>query len=102
MGRKNKGDIKLQDLPYDSDEETDSRELALLNNILSINKRSPEEYNTLKYVLFATGIFIVLSLPFTDRILELAIPVTQSWLILLGLKTILFFILYYIVFYVNK
>lgn len=101
MGKKDRG-TKLADLPDDSDEEIDSDELAVLNSILNVKRDSPKEYNTIKYVMFATGIFIVLSLPFTDRILELALPIANSWLILIGLKTIIFFIAFYIVVYMNK
>ena len=101
MGKKDRG-TKLADLPDDSDDEIDSQELAVLNSILNVKKTSPEEYNSLKYIMFATGIFFVLSLPFTDRILELALPIANSWLILVGLKTIVFFIAFYIVFYMNK
>ena len=101
MGKKDRG-TKLADLPDDSDDEIDSQELAVLNSILNVKKTSPEEYNSLKYIMFATGIFFVLSLPFTDRILELALPIANSWLILVGLKTIVFFVTFYIVFYMNK
>nr|QBK87500.1 MAG: uncharacterized protein LCMAC201_04100 [Marseillevirus LCMAC201] len=101
MGKKDHG-TKLADLPDDSDDEIDSTELAALNSILNIKKKSPEEYNSLKYVMYATAIFLMLSLPFTDRILELALPMANSWLILVGLKTIIFFIVYYIVFFINK
>ena len=101
MGKKDRG-TKLKDLPEDSDEEIDSKELSVLNSILNVKKDSPEEYNTLKYVMFATGIFLALSLPFTDRILELALPMANSWLILVGLKTIVFFIVYYVVVYMNR
>jgi len=102
--RKRDNGTKLEDLPDDSDseEEIDSKELAVLNSILNVKKKNPEEYNNLKYVMFATFIFLLLSLPFTDRILELALPIANSWLILVGLKTVLFFIIYYIVFYMNK
>jgi len=101
MGKKDHG-TKLTDLPDDSDDEIDSQELAVLNSILNVNKKSPEEYNKLKYVMYATGIFLILSLPFTDRILELALPIANSWLILVGLKTVLFFIVFYIVCYMNS
>lgn len=103
MGKKDHG-TKLQDLPEDSDneEDIDSKELAVLNSILNVKKKNPEEYNKLKYVMFASGLFLLLSLPFTDRILELALPMAHSWLILVGLKTVIFFIAYYIVFYMNK
>ena len=100
-GKKDRG-TKLQDISDDSDAEIDSEELAVLNSILSIKKNSPQEYNTLKYVMYATGIFMIMSLPFVDRILELAMPMANSWLILVGLKTVIFFILFYIVFYINK
>ena len=102
MGKKDHG-TKLEDLPEDSDtEDIDSKELEVLNSILNVKKKNPEEYNKLKYVLFATVLFLLLSLPFTDRILELALPMANSWLILVGLKSIIFFIAYYIVFYMNE
>lgn len=99
--KKKKG-TKIDDLPETSDNEADTKELAVLNNILDIKKTNPKEYNTLKFVIYATLIFFVLSLPFVDRIIELAIPMCQSWLILIGLKVVVFFILYYIVFYFNR
>lgn len=101
MGKKEHG-TKLEDLPEESDtEDIDSKELAVLNSILNVKKKNPEEYNKLKYVMFASGLFLLLSLPFTDRILELALPMANSWLILVGLKTVIFFIAYYIIFYMN-
>jgi len=103
MPKKIKG-AKLDELPEDSDddEDIDSKELSILNSILKSKEKSPEEYNTIKYVMYASGIFALLSLPFTDRILELALPITNSWLILVGLKTIIFFIMFYILFFINK
>ena len=102
MGKKKDQGTKLQDLPDDSSEEIDSKELSVLNGILNMKKKSPKEYDTLKFVMYATAIFLVLSLPFVDRIVELALPITSSWLIMLGVKTVVFFIIYYIIFYMNK
>lgn len=104
MGRKNNDNgTKLEDLSDDSDnEDVDINQLEILNNILNIKNKNPKEYNTIKFVLFATALFIVLSLPFTDRLLELAIPAASSWLILICMKTILFFVGYYIIVYANK
>lgn len=101
MGRKSRG-TKLKELPDESDEETDSQGLAVLNKILNVQKESPEEYSTVKLVFYATGIFLLLSLPFTDRLFELAMPVAGSWLVLLGLKTIIFFICLYITIHFTK
>jgi hypothetical protein len=100
--KNNKNIENLEDIPDDSEQEIDSKELSILNNILNVKNNSPQEYNTLKYVIYATIIFIILSLPFVDRIFELAVPITQSWLILVGFKTVIFFIMYYIIFYINK
>ena len=102
MGKKSRDSTKLADMSDDSDEEIDSKELSTLNTILNVKKKSPEEYDTLRYVMYASGIFLLLSLPFTDRILELSLPMANSWLILVGLKTIIFFIVFYIIFYMNK
>ena len=102
MGKKEKETgLNLEDID-DTDDEIDSKELSVLNGILNVHKKSPKEYSTLKYVLYATALFLVLSLPFLDRILELAVPLANSWLILVGLKTVVFFIVYYIIFYMNK
>jgi len=101
--KENMTGTKIAELPNDSDVEVDTKELALLNSILNVDKKSPEQYHsTIKYVMTATGIFIVLSLPFIDRLFELALPIARSWLILLACKTILFFVLFYIVFHIMK
>ena len=89
---------KLEELP-DSDTDIDSRELEILNTILNIKTDNPEEYSKLRFVFYATAIFVLLSLPFTDRIIELSTPSATSWLILLIIKSIIFFMLYYIVVY---
>lgn len=102
MGKKVKEGMKLEDIDESDDEDIDSNELAVLNNILNVKQKAPKEYSTLKYVLYATAIFFLLSLPFLDRVFELAVPLANSWLILIGLKTIVFFILFYIVFYMNN
>ena len=89
---------KIDDLP-DTDSEIDSRELQILNSILNVKTENPEEYSRLRFVFYATALFVLLSLPFTDRIIELATPSATSWLILLILKAVAFFMLYYIVVY---
>ncbi len=89
---------KIDDLP-ESDTEIDSRELQVLNTILNVKSEDPQEYSRLRFVFYATAIFFLLSLPFTDRIIELATPSATSWLILLAIKVIIFFMLYYIVVY---
>jgi glucan phosphoethanolaminetransferase (alkaline phosphatase superfamily) len=100
MGKK--GSVKLDDLPLESDDEAQASDLEVLNTILTTNKKNPQEYATLKFVLYATMIFALFSMPITDRVLQLAVPMANSWLVLLGLKTIVFFVIYYIIFYVNK
>ena len=97
MGRKKKDSINIEDLP-DSDSDIDSRELAVLNGILNINKDNTE-YSRLQLTMYATMIFALLSLPFTDRIIELAAPIASSWLILVGIKIVIFFMLFYIIVY---
>lgn len=92
---------KLSDIPETS-EDIESDELNILNNILKMNTEDPEQYSSIKFVFFATAIFALLSLPFTDRLLELALPQASSWLILLGIKIVIFFVVYYIVFSTNK
>lgn len=90
---------KLNDI--DTSEDIEPTDLAVLNSILDIKNRNSSQYETLKYVMFATALFAILSLPFTDRIIELAFPLATSWLILVGMKSVLFFILFYIIYYSN-
>jgi len=91
---------KLKDLPVDSDSEDETNDetsgLDVLNNVLGMKDKNPSEYNSIKHVLYATAIFFVLSLPFFDRIIELVLPITSSWLILLAVKTVVFFIGFYL------
>lgn len=90
---------KIEDLP-DTDEPADINELEVLSSILDVPETNPQEYNRLRFVFFATFIFAFLSLPFTERVIELAAPMTStSWLVLLVVKVMVFFILYYIVVY---
>ena len=101
MGKKNHS-IRLDDIPDTSDEEIEPKELAVLNSILVMKKNAPEKWEKLKHVVYATMIFAVLSLPFTDRVFELAIPMASSWLILWGLKIMVFFAFLYLVSCVMK
>ena len=90
---------KLNDL--DTSEDIEPSDIAVLNSILDVKNRNSSQYETLKYVMFATALFVILSLPFTDRLIELAFPMASSWLILVGMKAVLFFIIYYIIYYAN-
>lgn len=94
--------MKLRDVPAkssgddDDDESIESSEVAIMNEIFKTDARS-SKYNIMRYVFYATGLFILLGLPFTDRIIELAFPMAQSWLVLLGAKSIAFFIAFYVI-----
>jgi len=92
---------KLIDLPETDDDDTisNSKELSFLTNILNMKKKNPTAYHkTFKYVIFATIIFIALSNPLMDKVIKIAMPFTESWLFLLIIKTVLFFLIYYIIF----
>jgi hypothetical protein len=88
------GKHKKKPEPEDSDSEEEENSLNVLSSILNTKDAG---YGNIKYCLYATAIFFVLSLPFTDKMIELVVPVTSSWLILLAVKTIAFFIFYYII-----
>lgn len=100
LGKRNSGSTKLENL--DSDIETPEHELEILESLLDVKTTNPEVYDKLKYVLFAAAIFALISLPFTERIIELANPAANSWLVLLIIKTMMFFVLYYIVVYAQN
>lgn len=111
MGRrktkKPSASISLESISDDSDISSDTddynerksiqqQELSILNDIFKTDTKSAKYNGVLKYVLYASVLFLVLSLPFTDRIIELAFPLSASWLILVSVKTIAFFIAFYI------
>lgn len=77
-------------------ESRQQQELSILNDIFKTDPKSVKYSGSLKYVFYAAALFFVLSLPFTDRVIELAFPLSTSWLILVITKTIAFFIAYYI------
>jgi len=91
--------VKLDDL--DTDDSPSENDLTMLNEILKTSAKNPVKYASLKYVFYATALFFVLSLPFTDRIIELAFPMACSWLILIGFKAVAFFVAYYLVSHVS-
>jgi hypothetical protein len=94
------GGLKLSEIPDSKDdsdaEDIDSQEVAIMNEIFKTDARS-SKYNTMRYIFYATALFIILSIPFTDRIIELAFPMAQSWLVLVGAKSIAFFLAYYVI-----
>lgn len=105
MGKKKtSASVRLEDISddendYQNENEgggVDSQELSILNEIFKTNTKSPKYTGSLKYVFYASTLFLILSLPFTDRIIELAFPLSNSWLILVSVKTIAFFIAFYI------
>ena len=98
---KNKKYVKVEDIP-ENDEELSESENELMNSVFSIKNTNPKEYNgRFKYVLFASIAFIVLSLPVLDRLIEMAVPLANSWPILLGIKSVLFFCTFYLIWYAN-
>ena len=111
MGRKKKNtetkeNISLDELDNISDEESeidiDNNQLNALQQILQVSEKNPTEWNRLKFVFYATILFAILSLPFIDKIYQLIFSNSSSWLILISMKIITFFVLYYIIVYLNK
>lgn len=114
MGRKKKTEpkehISLDELDNISDEESevdadtniDNNQLNALQQILKVSENNPSEWNRLKFVFYATILFAILSLPFIDKIYQLIFSNSSSWLILIAMKIITFFVLYYIIVYLNK
>lgn len=82
---------------YTERQSQQQQELSILNDIFKTDPKSAKYNGSLKYVFYAAALFLVLSLPFTDRVIELAFPLSTSWLILVIAKTVAFFIAYYII-----
>lgn len=88
----------LDDLPVDN-KMNDARELDALKTYYKLDQPSSGSKRSLaefKEVVFATLLFILMSLPLTDKIINL-IPFTDSTYAFYGIKAFLFFCILYII-----
>jgi hypothetical protein len=85
----------IQDIPYD-DEIIDDETETVINSLFS--QINTDGLTPFKITLYSTILFSVLSTPFIDRLLQLVIPTTEiGWVILLTAKTVIFFVLMYLI-----
>ena len=93
----------FSDDEYSDDEEEDeedgyTRDIALAHTLVSNKTRKEIKRDETKLsVLYSTGIFLLLSIPITDTLIKTGFPLADSWLILLGIKTVVFFLLVYLI-----
>jgi hypothetical protein len=108
MTRRGKKEIiRLDELSEDSDDSEDSKENGSIRmedargvavvNALYPQRMKKNQSNTLsnKHIVYATGIFVLMTNPLTDKLITSAFPLSQSWLVLLIVKTVLFFLFMY-------
>jgi len=87
---------KLKDIPSDDDNSSaSSEEIATVKKILQTSEKKTPEGSTIRNVLIATFIFAFLASPIVDKISLLIFPNIKSWLIILTVKTIAFFVIFY-------
>jgi len=109
MPKKQKDVIQLKDLPEDSDDDSeevmnisDAKDYAMVNALYSNKIKKKQQKTFMNLVMYATLLFLGLSIPFMDKIIETAFPISDSWLVLLVLKTGFFFVGMYMIVYNNK
>lgn len=98
------GDI-IQDLPTDSSVPSHN-EVQVINQLFKENQSKLEEFFTKSKDLVILGILYVLfSLDYTDELIKkFILPSNNSSFILIGIKTLLFIVLYFFIsnFYLAK
>ena len=64
-----KKSTKLSDIPDESsDDEPEMYDNHILDSLINCKNNNPEEYeNFIKYIIYATILFCILSLPFIDK-----------------------------------
>lgn len=89
---------KLKDLPTDEEGNASPKEAQILNTLFKKKEEvGSEMYSEFKEVAVASLIFAILSLPFVGGLIQSVCPSAGNMFVLLIVKTIVFFILYYIV-----
>lgn len=105
MNRKGKKEIvrieEISDEEYSESENEefvkleDAKGIAVVNALYPNKKNKENKDKTKGVVIYATGIFALLSNPGMDKLISTAFPMTNSWLVLMIVKVLLFFILLY-------
>lgn len=76
----------------------DIKNEALINAILPEEHKSKyQKDRRFMFSLYATGVFFLLNIPFLDNLIKSAFPMTESWLVLLAIKTLTFFVILYFI-----
>ena len=87
----------IKSLPTNTDIINDL-DLQIVNNIFGNNKNIKENVlNEAKDLIIISILFIILSLPQTDKILQKYLPITNNYIYNILLKTILFVLFYWLI-----
>jgi len=78
-------------------EHASSDELEILDSLFKEKEVRREALSEFKESLGATALFLVLSLPFFDGLIKRAIPATETGILLMLAKGVIFFLLFYII-----
>jgi len=76
----------------------DIKNEALINAILPEEEKNKyQKDRRFMFSIYATGVFFLLNIPFLDNLIKSAFPMTESWLVLLAIKTLTFFVILYFI-----
>lgn len=101
--KKDKDVIRIDEMSDDSDSESDTirmedaRGVAVVNALYPQTMKNSRRHSGISKttIIYSTGVFILLCNPLTEKLITTAFPIGQSWLVLLVIRTVLFFILMY-------
>lgn len=88
--------VNLKSLPTDGSQ-LNPRDIDILQQIFKNDNLKSKVKSEFKDVLIATAIFIVLSLKMISHTIKKFIPVAENQLVLIFIKSMLFFAIYYTV-----
>lgn len=87
----------LENLPVDENVQTSPAEMKALNRYFGNKKTNKKVWSEVKEVVIATVLFLVLSTPYFDTLLDY-LPHTESPMVKLGLKGLIYATLLYVSF----
>ena len=85
----------MNQLPRDENARATPEELRIVNQIFKDEGSRSAIYDELRPIIYAGIFFLLFSLPFTDVLIQSTLPIAQSRIVRLAIKTIFFMLALY-------
>lgn len=84
-------------LPRDQNVQATPEELQIVDQLFRNESTRSAIYDELRPIIYAGLFFLIFSLPFVDALLVATLPIAQSRIVRLAVKTVLFMVFLYTV-----